>query len=60
MCFEYLLIFRLQDVLVLLGPFIDEDHPLIKKCEVDVTFEELFQDIVEQVTEVIINRKCNR
>eukprot|EP00039_Didymoeca_costata_P013829 m.216520 g.216520 ORF g.216520 m.216520 type:complete len:642 (+) comp15879_c0_seq5:111-2036(+) len=44
------------DVLVLLGPFIDEDHPLIKKCEVDVTFEELFQDIVEQVTEVIINQ----
>ena len=31
------------DVLVLCGPFVDRDHPIIRKGMVDIDFEELFQ-----------------
>ncbi|XP_065833530.1 DNA polymerase alpha subunit B-like [Oscarella lobularis] len=35
------------DVLILLGPFVDSDHPNVKNFDMDVTFQQLFIDVVE-------------
>jgi len=31
------------DLLVLCGPFVDKDHPLVRKGEMDITFEDVFK-----------------
>lgn len=36
------------DVLILIGPFVDAEHPLIKDCKVDKTFDEVFQEMIEK------------
>lgn len=38
------------DVLMLLGPFVDQDHPSISKGTVDVTFEDIFElQVMEEI-----------
>uniref|UniRef100_A0A7N0VL44 DNA polymerase alpha subunit B n=1 Tax=Kalanchoe fedtschenkoi TaxID=63787 RepID=A0A7N0VL44_KALFE len=34
---------KLPQLLVLMGPFIDSEHPEIRKCSVNATFDEIFQ-----------------
>ena len=34
---------RKPDVLVLLGPFVDAEHPLLASGNVDLTFEDIFE-----------------
>lgn len=34
---------RRPDVLVLLGPFVDAEHPLLASGNVDLTFEDIFE-----------------
>lgn len=37
---------RRPDVLVLLGPFVDAEHPLLAQGTVDLTFEDIFDSQV--------------
>ena len=37
---------RRPDVLVLLGPFVDAEHPLLAQGTVDLTFEDIFESQV--------------
>lgn len=47
------------DAVVLIGPFVDENHPLIKSGETEVTFEELFDDLVKQISAVVIDETAS-
>ena len=38
---------RRPDVLMLLGPFVDAEHPLLAKGTVDLTFEDIFESQVD-------------
>lgn len=42
------------DAVVLLGPFIDEKHPVIKSGQLDVTYDMFFEAIVERIAENVI------
>lgn len=46
------------DVLIMIGPFVDEDHPMIKAADCDVTYEELFQQVLSQAQEAITESKA--
>ncbi|TPX46176.1 hypothetical protein SeMB42_g03811 [Synchytrium endobioticum] len=49
------------DVIVLLGPFIDSDHPLIRGDEVDVALEELFaQQISSRAARILTHRPSTK
>ena len=37
---------RRPDVLVVLGPFVDAEHPLLTQGTVDLTFEDIFESQV--------------
>lgn len=39
---------NLPDVLILMGPFLDERHPLIASSSIEATFEDIFADRVAQ------------
>eukprot|EP00118_Oscarella_pearsei_P017167 m.169330 g.169330 ORF g.169330 m.169330 type:complete len:589 (+) comp38984_c1_seq9:94-1860(+) len=34
------------DLVILLGPFVDSDHPMIKNCEISTTFENHFTEVL--------------
>jgi len=40
---------------MLLGPFVDEDHAMIKDGDLEVTFETLFDDLMRKITDVIVD-----
>eukprot|EP00730_Choanoeca_flexa_P015575 TRINITY_DN7181_c0_g1_i1.p1 TRINITY_DN7181_c0_g1~~TRINITY_DN7181_c0_g1_i1.p1 ORF type:complete len:643 (+),score=139.85 TRINITY_DN7181_c0_g1_i1:36-1964(+) len=42
------------DVIVLLGPFVDSQSRLVTEGELDVTYEQLYQDVITKVAEVVI------
>ncbi|TPX31297.1 hypothetical protein SmJEL517_g05350 [Synchytrium microbalum] len=49
------------DVVILLGPFIDADHPIIRSEELDVTLEELFaQQISARLERMLANRPSTK
>ncbi len=51
---------RRQDALVLLGPFVDAEHPQVSGGALDVTFEELFATQVRHRTQLDHVPRCFR
>ncbi|KJE90464.1 hypothetical protein CAOG_01774 [Capsaspora owczarzaki ATCC 30864] len=43
------------DVLILMGPFVDEQHPGVAAGELDVTFEDLFREAVNDTVHKLLN-----
>lgn len=41
------------DLVVLLGPFVDTEHPAVKTGALDVTFEDLFANTVRAAVEAV-------
>ncbi|KAG4989983.1 DNA polymerase alpha subunit B [Glycine max] len=44
---------RPPQLLVLLGPFVDSEHPDIKKGTVDTSFDEIFEEILKKLEEYV-------
>eukprot|EP00041_Stephanoeca_diplocostata_P010570 m.168423 g.168423 ORF g.168423 m.168423 type:complete len:663 (+) comp18206_c0_seq5:180-2168(+) len=42
------------DAVVLMGPFVDEEHPMVKGGDMRETFEEKFEEVVNRVGAVVI------
>jgi len=42
------------DAVILMGPFVPEDHPMVKDCDLDITYEELFEQVIGQIADVVV------
>jgi hypothetical protein len=42
------------DVVMLIGPFVDEEHPAVKAGDVQVTYEAMFEDVINRIGAVVI------
>jgi len=42
------------DAVVLIGPFVDEEHPAVKKLELDVSHDDQFEEVINRIGAVVI------
>jgi len=42
------------DVLVLMGPFVSEDHAIVQNGDMEVTYEEKFDQVITEIADVIL------
>ena len=42
------------DAVILMGPFVPEDHPMVKDADLDITYEEFFEQVIGKISDVVV------
>jgi DNA polymerase alpha subunit B len=47
------------DAVILLGPFVPENHPMVRDADMDMTYAELFDQIITDISNVVVGELKN-